>query len=117
MLTDLKNLYYICSFESATVNLQSQLRNFKPFRGVLALHKPGGFFVFTRFNSAKGPGRGQTWMGTSLDQVHSVLGNRKPRGQICFSGGSFSFFSFQLFLGLVPFPFLSFKILLLIPWI
>jgi hypothetical protein len=117
MCTNLKTGVYICSVESATVNLQSQLRNYKPFRGVLALHKPGGFFVFNRFISAKGPGRGQTWMETSLDQTNSVLGNRKPRRTFCFSRRGV-FFSFPLILlGLVAFPFFSFKILLLILWL
>jgi hypothetical protein len=116
MCTNLKTGVYICSVESATVNLQSQLRVFKPFWGVLALDDPKGFFFFTRFVSAKVPGRGHTWIRQSLDQINSVLGNRKPRRQICFSSRAFSFFSFKL-LTLVPFPFLSFKILLSVLWI
>lgn len=114
MCINLNMFDYICSVETALVNLQAQYRIFKPFWGVLAVDDPKGFFFFTRFNTAKGPGGGQTWNTHSLDQVNGVLDSRKPHRQICFSRGSFSFFSFKLLRGLVAFPFLSFGITLFV---
>lgn len=107
MLLDLKDFLYICLIESATVYLQSQVRNYKPVWGSLALRDPNGFSFSTRSVIAKRPGRGQTWNPHSLDQVNSVLGNRKPRGSnLIFRDFSFLFsFTFfsDLFFSFFPF--------------
>lgn len=53
MLTDLKNLAYICSVETARVNLRAQLRDSKPFWGVLAVDDPKGFFYGLLLSKAR----------------------------------------------------------------
>lgn len=112
MLTDLKNLAYICSVEVPRVILRAQSKKLnKPVRGLQRHCMIRMGFLFSRGSEVpKDRGEAKLGYSISLDQVTSVLGDRKPRRQICFSGGSFSFFSFHLLLGLVVFPFLSFKI-------
>jgi hypothetical protein len=114
MLIELNMFFYICCIESAPVYLRSRYEFMNPSGDCRARMIRMGFSFSRGSEVPKEPGSGQTWNPHSLDQVNGVLDNRKPHRQFVFRGGSFSFFPFQ-FLRLVSFPFLSFKINLLIP--